>query len=176
MEVKAVILDEKAINRALIRISHEIIEKNDGVNNIVLVGIETRGVPIAKRLANYINTFENEEVKVYGMDISHFRDDRDASKSCEIYFEAELCDLTGKDVVLVDDVLYTGRTARAGIEGIIKRGRPNSIQLATLIDRGHRELPIRPDFVGKNVPTSRTEAIKVFINEVDSTEEVVLLK
>ncbi|BEP29479.1 bifunctional pyr operon transcriptional regulator/uracil phosphoribosyltransferase PyrR [Helicovermis profundi] len=173
MKFKAIILDEKAFFRAITRISHEIIEKNKGVESIVLVGIVSRGVPIANLIAEKINELENENVKVTSLNISLYRDDLTEIgdvplvKSNEINF-----DITGKNIILVDDVIFTGRTVRAAMDAIIDVGRPKTIQLAVLVDRGHRELPIRADYVGKNVPTSRKEIIKVRVKGIDSLNEV----
>lgn len=167
MEIKTVLLDEMAIKRALRRISHEIIENNKGVSNVVLLGIARGGIPVCEYLANNIYEIEKIKVPVGKLDITNYRDDinfKKVSIDNENDFEFSLLD---KDVVLCDDVLFTGRTVRAGIEAIIKRGRPRTIQLAVLIDRGHRELPIRADYVGKNVPTSCDETVRVsFSGEV----------
>lgn len=174
MKLKANILDEKAIKRSLIRISHEIIERNKGVENVVLIGIETRGYPIAKRIMNNIKQIEGVELPVVGLDITYYRDDI-SSRETEIPV-AKLVDLDidveDKVVIIVDDVLYTCRTVRAAIDAIIDKGRPKSIQLAVLIDRGHKELPIRADYVGKNIPTSREEKIEVSIVEIDDEDSV----
>ena len=173
MQIKTVLMDALAVERALKRISHEIIENNKGVKNIVLLGIAKGGVPVCDILAKNIFDIEKIEIPTAKLDITSFRDDivkkdfEGSSALDNINFS-----LQGKDVVLCDDVLYTGRTVRAGIEAVIKLGRPKSIQLAVLIDRGHRELPIRADYVGKNVPTSRDEIIKVEIN--DNNKSVIL--
>lgn len=162
MQVKRVLMDALAIERALKRISHEIIENNKGVKNLVMLGIAKGGIPVCEKLAKNIFDIENVKIPIASLDITRFRDDilintEDNKSSIEnIGFS-----LQGKDVVLCDDVLYTGRTVRAGIEAVIKLGRPKSIQLAVLIDRGHRELPIRADYVGKNVPTSKEESVSV---------------
>ena len=172
---KNVIMDDKAMRRAIVRISHEIIERNKGVENIVLVGIRTRGVPIAERLAATIKDIENVEVPVGMLDITLYRDDLSTSAYNPIIHGTEIdVDLNGKSIILVDDVLYTGRTIRAALDAVIDMGRPRAIQLAVLIDRGHRELPIRADFAGKNVPTSHKEAITVFLAEEDGKDEVVI--
>ena len=172
---KNVIMDDKAMRRAIVRISHEIIERNKGVENIVLVGIRTRGVPIAERLAATIKDIENVEVPVGMLDITLYRDDLSTSAYNPIIHGTEIdVDLNGKTIILVDDVLYTGRTIRAALDAVIDMGRPRAIQLAVLIDRGHRELPIRADFAGKNVPTSHKEAITVFLAEEDGKDEVVI--
>lgn len=175
MQVKAQILDEKGINRSIIRIAHEIIEKNKGVENIAIVGIKTRGVPIAKRIADYIEEFEGAPIPVGDLDITLYRDDLS-----EIYEQPNLnqsninFEVRNKIVILVDDVIYTGRTVRAAMDGIIHLGRPKSIQLAVLVDRGHRELPIRPDYVGKNVPTAHHEIVHVKLLETDNEDKVII--
>lgn len=175
MELKSVLLDDKAIKRTLTRISHEIIEKNKGVEDLVLIGIRTRGVPIAKRIANLIETFEGAAVEVGSVDITTYRDDLKKPEELKQHNSVEVnCDITGKKIVLVDDVLFTGRSVRAAIDAIIDKGRPQMIQLAVLVDRGHRELPIRADYVGKNIPTSRKEAITVQLVEKDGVDLVSL--
>lgn len=177
MEFKATLLDNKAIKRTLMRIAHEIIEKNKGVEDIVLIGIKRRGVPIAKRIAELIQKFEDVEVKVGSVDITLYRDDLSEVNEQPILNKDTLA-LEVKDmkVILVDDVLYTGRTARAALEAIIKKGRPAKIQLAVLVDRGHRELPIRADYVGKNVPTSKKEIVSVKVEEFDDEDSVELFE
>ncbi len=173
MEFKAKILDEKAIDRTLTRLAHEIIEKNKGIENLVLIGIKSRGVPLASRLSEKIEQIEGSPLKVGNLDITMYRDDLSLKsyqpdvKGLEVDFEID-----GKIVILIDDVIYTGRTVRAAMDAIIDYGRPASIQLAVLVDRGHRELPIRPDYVGKNVPTSSKEIVKVKLMEVDDSNEV----
>lgn len=172
---KNVIMDADAMRRAIVRISHEIIERNKGVENVVLVGIRTRGVPIAERLAAAIESIEDVKIPVGMLDITLYRDDLSTLAYNPIVHGTEIdMDLNGKVVILVDDVLYTGRTIRAALDAIIDMGRPEAIQLAVLIDRGHRELPIRADFAGKNVPTSRREAINVCLSEQDGMDEVVI--
>lgn len=172
---KTVLMDSEGIRRALTRISHEIVEKNKGVDNIILVGIRTRGVPIAERLADSIECIEGKKPPVGVLDITLYRDDLSTLSYQPIVHPTELpIDITGKTVVLVDDVLYTGRTIRAALDAIIDMGRPKSIQLAVLIDRGHRELPIRADFVGKNVPTSSHEVVGVQLNVTDGSEQVII--
>ena len=167
MEIKTVLLDSIAISRALKRISHEIIENNKGVDNIVLLGIARGGIPVCDLLAENIYQIENVKVPVGKLDITLYRDDL-----TEIPAEAKVTgseinfSIIDKDVILCDDVLFTGRTVRAGIDAIVKLGRPRTVQLAVLIDRGHRELPIRADYVGKNVPTSRDEIVSVNIDGV----------
>ncbi len=177
MRQKAQLMDEAAMTRALMRISHEITEKNRGVDNVVLVGIRRRGEPIALRIRDNIRRIENAELPVGSVDIRFYRDDLSTlAESPQLRRCALPFDVTGRDVVLVDDVIYTGRTVRAAIEAIFSCGRPRSIQMAVLIDRGHRELPIRPDFVGKNVPTSRTELIEVRLPDFDGETGVWLME
>lgn len=172
---KKVLLDGDGIRRGLVRISHEILEKNKGVENLVLVGIRTRGVPLAKRIAKNIEQIEGQEVNVGILDITLYRDDLSTVTQQPIVHKTEIdFDVTGKAVVLVDDVLYTGRTVRAALDAIIDLGRPAQIQLAVLVDRGHRELPIRADFVGKNIPTSNKEVIHVALKEIDGQDQVIL--
>ena len=172
---KTVLMDSEGIRRALTRISHEIVEKNKGVDNIVLVGIRTRGVPIAERLAEYIEKIEGQKPPVGILDITLYRDDLSTLAYQPIVRPTELpVDITGKVVVLVDDVLYTGRTIRAALDAVIDNGRPKTIQLAVLVDRGHRELPIRADIVEKNVPTSSKEVISVQLQATDEAENVIL--
>ena len=172
---KTVLMDESAIRRALTRISHEILEKNKGMDDIVLVGIRTRGVPIAERIAKEIESIEGKKPPVGVLDITLYRDDLSTLSYQPIVHETELpVDITGKHVILVDDVLYTGRTIRAALDALIDMGRPTTIQLAVLIDRGHRELPIRADYVGKNVPTSRHESVSVQLSATDGSERVVI--
>ena len=172
---KAEIMDESAIMRALTRISHEIIEKNKGIDDLVLIGIQRRGVPLARMIAKKIKEVEGREVSVGVLDITLYRDDLSTLAEHPIINGTEIdFSLTGKKVVLVDDVIYTGRTVRAAIDAIIDIGRPKMIQLAILIDRGHRELPIRADYVGKNVPTSKSEVINVRVVDVDGINMVTL--
>lgn len=166
-------MDEKAIERALIRISHEIVEKNKGVKDLVLVGIKRRGVPLAQRIMENIEKFEGEEIPVTSVDITLYRDDLQEDYEVPQIKDSHIeVPIRNKKVILVDDVLYTGRTVRAALDAVTANGRPQSIQLAVLIDRGHRELPIRADYVGKNVPTSREELIKVQLMEVDGRNAV----
>ena len=172
---KTSIMDADGIRRALIRIAHEITEKNRGVENVALVGIRTRGVPLAARIAEEIQKIENVSVPTGSLDITLYRDDLTTMGYNPVIHGTEIdFDVTGKHIVLVDDVLYTGRTIRAALDAIIDMGRPKSIQLAVLIDRGHRELPIRADYAGKNVPTSRKETIEVALQEEGKTDEVIL--
>lgn len=174
---KALLMDEQEVARALNRIAHEIIERNQGAENLALVGIHTRGVPIAQSLADIIEKFEGTRPNFGKLDITLYRDDlsevalQPIVRRTEVNFEVSGC-----TIVLCDDVLYTGRTARAALDALIDLGRPALIQLAVLVDRGHRELPIRPDYVGKNVPTSRREIVKVKLSETDDTTEVTLLE
>ena len=168
MELKAELMDESAVQRSLKRIAHEIIEKNKGTDNLVFLGIKRRGVPLAKMIADNIEKIESVELKVGELDINHYRDDLTEAHTLPEVTQSHIpFDVTGKDVILVDDVLFTGRTVRAAIEAIFSSGRPSSIQLAILVDRGHRELPFRADFVGKNVPTSTSEFISVMLPEYD---------
>ena len=173
-EEKNVLLDEAAMARTLTRIAHEIIERNKGIDNIILVGVKSRGIPLAYRLAQKINDIDNQAVLVGELDITAYRDDlikgeEAAVAQCRLPF-----DISDKKIILVDDVLYTGRTIRAALDALIDQGRPTCIQLAVLVDRGHRELPIKADFVGKNIPTSKKEEISVFLNEIDGCDEVII--
>jgi pyrimidine operon attenuation protein/uracil phosphoribosyltransferase len=177
-----VLLDEEAISRTLSRIAHEIIERNDDIADVAIVGIHTRGVPLAQRLRRLIQDFSGEEVGFGTLDITFHRDDvhvrgtepplhrQPLVRDTKLAFP-----LAGKTIVLVDDVLYTGRTIRAAIDALFDYGRPARVQLAVLADRGHRELPIRPDYVGKNLPTSRGERVQVQLVEVDEVDRVLLL-
>ena len=176
MRVKAQIMDEAAVKRALVRISHEIVEKNDGVGDIILAGIKRRGVPLSQLIADNIKKIEDKEIPLGILDISLYRDDLTRlNENPEVRNTEFPFDITGKKVILVDDVIYTGRTARAAIEALFECGRPDRIQFAVLIDRGHRELPIRADFVGKNVPTSRSVMIEVRVPEYDGETGVYLM-
>lgn len=171
--LKANILDEKSLKRTIVRISHEIVEKNKGVDNVVLVGIKRRGYPLAQRIAENIKKIEGVDVPVESVDITLYRDDLSTLDYMpNIKSEVKSMDVKGKKVILVDDVLYTCRTVRAAIDAIVDVGRPNSIQLAVLIDRGHKELPIRADYVGKNIPTSKSEIVSVEIKEIDGEDSV----
>ncbi|WP_019228521.1 bifunctional pyr operon transcriptional regulator/uracil phosphoribosyltransferase PyrR [Sedimentibacter sp. B4] len=174
MKAKALIMDEKAIERAVFRIAHEIIEKNKGVDNVVLVGIKTRGWPLSLRFAKKIEEIEGSKVPVFPLDITYYRDDVEKDDMAPMSVKSFDFDIKDKTVVLVDDVLYTGRTVRAALDAIVDRGRPKNVELAVLIDRGHRELPIRADFIGKNVPTSRSERISVHLEETDGTSQVLI--
>ena len=173
LKIKARISDAEGIRRMLTRIAHEIVERNKGPEEIVLVGIRRRGVPLARRLAELIREIEGTRVPLGILDITLYRDDLQLVAFQPVVRTTEIpVDIDGKIVVLVDDVLYTGRTVRSALNALIDFGRPAAIQLAVLIDRGHRELPIRADFVGKNVPTSKREIIAVCLTEEDGTEEV----
>ncbi len=172
---KATLLDEATVSRTLKRIAHEILEKNNGCENVCIIGIRRRGVPLAQIIAENIKNIENIEVPVGTLDITFYRDDLEHYSKDPVLHDAQIpFDVTGKTVVLVDDVLYTGRTARAAIEGVMSHGRPASVQLAVLVDRGHRELPIRGDYVGKNVPTSKQERIAVKLPPYDEKTAVEL--
>ena len=162
------------IKRALTRISHEILERNGGINNVVLVGMHSRGVPLAKRISSIIHGFESKTVDVGLLDIGLYRDDISEKGSQRMRPTDIPVDINGKRVVIVDDVLYTGRSIRAAMDALNDFGRPGQIQLAVLVDRGHRELPIRPDYVGKNVPTAKEEDVHVRLEETDGLDEVVI--
>lgn len=175
-----ILLDGEAMRRALTRIAHEILERNAGSGDLALVGIKTRGETLALRLADLIERFEGKAVPAAELDVTRYRDDRpefrDGSAAATAHAFSPGFDVEGRLLVIVDDVFYTGRTVRAAIDAIISKGRPASIQLAVLIDRGHRELPIRADYVGKNVPTSRGERVQVHLQETDGVDEVLLLR
>lgn len=173
---KTVILDKEQLKRAITRISHEILERNGGAKNVVVVGIQSRGYYIASRLAKNIASIESQKIPIGALDISLYRDDVGTNpqpllKKTEIDFS-----LTGKQIILVDDVLYTGRTIRAAMDALMDLGRPASIQLAVLIDRGHRELPIRPDYIGKNIPTAPNERVSVNLEEESQEDSVTLVR
>lgn len=177
MTKKATVLDQPAIRRALTRIAHEIIERNKGIEDCILVGIKTRGIYIANRLAERIHDIEGEQIPVGEIDITLYRDDlskKTKDHEPEVKGSDLPVDITNKKVILVDDVLFTGRTVRAGLDALMDLGRPSQIQLAVLVDRGHRELPIRADFVGKNIPTSSSEKIMVALTEVDQEDIVAI--
>lgn len=174
---KAQILDHEGIRRALVRIAHEIIERNKGTENLALIGIRRRGVPLAERLAKKILEIEGSSVPVGVLDITLYRDDLSTLNPQPVVHQTQVdFPVAGKRIVLVDDVLYTGRTVRAAMDAIMDLGRPKVIQLAVLIDRGHRELPIRADYVGKNVPTSRREVVAVRLLEIDGEDRVVIME
>ena len=173
--VKAQLMDEENIRRALYRLSHEITERNKGTSDLILVGIRTRGVPLANRLAEFIKQHENSEIPVGVLDITFYRDDLSLISNQPVLHRTEIpLNITNKKLILVDDVLYTGRTVRAALDALMDLGRPEVIQLAVLIDRGHRELPIRADYVGKNVPTSKREVIHVKLKETDGEDQVLI--
>ncbi|MBE5757122.1 MAG: bifunctional pyr operon transcriptional regulator/uracil phosphoribosyltransferase PyrR [Clostridiales bacterium] len=175
--LETILLDEMAVERALKRISHEIIERNKGVDNLVLIGVRTRGVPMAEKIRSNINLLENADIPFGKLDIKMYRDDLTEVSEMPIVSDTNIpFSVQGKDVILCDDVLFTGRTVRAAIEAIMSLGRPKSIQLAVLIDRGHRELPIRADYVGKNIPTSLNEVVSVKFMDVDGVQNVALNK
>ena len=177
MSPQGKILDQENIRRAMMRIAHEIVEKNKGIESLCLIGIRTRGAILAERLKECIKVVEGKAVPVGILDITLYRDDLSVVAQQPVVHETLIdFDLTGKKVILVDDVLYTGRTIRAALDALIDLGRPASIQLAVLIDRGHRELPIRADYVGKNIPTALDENVKVILSESDSTEDEVVIK
>lgn len=173
---KTTIMDHKAMSRAIIRIANEIIEKNKGVKDVLLVGIKTRGLPFAERLAQEIKNIENVDIDVVELDITLYRDDLKEIDYHPIINREFSTYIDNKIIVLVDDVIFTGRTVRAALDALVNKGRPQKVQLAVLIDRGHRELPIRPDFVGKNVPTSKSEIIRVRFTDTDHIDEVVIEK
>lgn len=174
---KTTIMDMEAIRRALTRIAHEIVERNKGIEDIVLVGIRTRGVPMAERIQATIEQIEGKKPPLGILDITLYRDDLSTLSYQPIVHPTDLSvDVTGKNIVLVDDVLYTGRTIRAALDAIIDMGRPKNIQFAVLIDRGHRELPIRADFVGKSVPTSAKEIVSVQLAPADGSDERVVIR
>lgn len=175
MKEKAQLMDEKAIGRAITRISHEIIERNKGIEDVVLVGIKTRGVPIADRIGKKIQQIEGASVNTGEVDITLYRDDLKKIDVDPVINGSNVqFSIDDKIVILVDDVLYTGRTVRSALDAIIDIGRPKAIQLAALVDRGHRELPIRADYVGKNVPTSKGEIISVKLSEIDGEDSVTI--
>lgn len=166
---ESVVMDESEINRTLVRMAHQILEHNKGCQDVALVGIVTRGDILARRLAEIIENIEGTRLPVGSLDISFYRDDTASYLAPQLQGTDILFSLDGKTIVLVDDVLYTGRTIRAALDALMDFGRPARIQLATLIDRGHRELPIRADFVGKNVPSAANESVRLYLKEVDST-------
>ncbi len=173
MKKKAVIMDESAMRRAIARVTYEILERNHGAENLCIVGILSRGVVLAERIAQKIEELEHIQVKTGALDITPYRDDRtgEAVTAAKTSIDFPVQD---KRVVIVDDVLYTGRSCRAALDAILALGRPQCMQLAVLVDRGHRELPIRPDYIGKNVPTAQTETVRVFVHELDDADRVVI--
>lgn len=176
LKLKKKLIDDDGIRRALTRISHEIIEQNKGTEDLIIIGIRTRGVPLAHRITDRIKSIENVNIPVGILDITLYRDDLSMIAEQPIVHKTEIpFDIDGKKVILVDDVLFTGRTVRAALDALIDLGRPRAIQLAILIDRGHRELPIRADYIGKNLPTSLDEVVKVNLKEVDGEDSVLLM-
>lgn len=177
MKQKAQIMDGAAIGRAMARITHEVIERNQGASDICLLGVKRRGIPLAALLHDNILRFEGVDVPVGSLDITKHRDDltEEEKRGIEAVYHIP-CDLREKTVIIVDDVLYTGRTARAAMEAVFAHARPKAIQLAVLVDRGHRELPIRPDYVGKNLPTAKSERVAVQLDEVDGESAVYILE
>jgi len=174
--LKKTTLSSQDIKRVLIRIAHEIIEHNKATQHLILIGIHTRGVPLAKRIATNIESFSESRIPVGALDISPHRDDLSSLNLPSIVHHTDIpIDIDGKTLILVDDVLYTGRSVRAAMDALIDLGRPQSIQLAVLIDRGHREMPIRPDYVGKNIPSSKHEEIQVKLIETDGMDEVAIV-
>lgn len=172
---KALIMDDVALDRALRRIAHEIIEKNKGAKDLALIGIHRRGVPIAQRIADYIQKFEGERPPLGTLDITFYRDDLSLLADHPVIKGTDIAfDLNNITVVLCDDVLFTGRTARAALDALMDLGRPKTVQLAIVVDRGHRELPIRADYVGKNIPTSKSEVVSVRVTEFDGVDNVVI--
>ncbi|MBA4371186.1 MAG: bifunctional pyr operon transcriptional regulator/uracil phosphoribosyltransferase PyrR [Coriobacteriaceae bacterium] len=173
---KAVVMDAEAVNRALTRIAHEVLEANKGAGELALVGIASRGAQVAERLAARIADIEGAQVPVGTLDISFYRDDAGMRLNPEVHRTDIPFDVEGRTLVLCDDVLFTGRTIRAAMDAIMDYGRPACVQLAVLVDRGHRELPIRADFVGKNVPTAARERVKVFLSPPDDRDSVEILE
>jgi pyrimidine operon attenuation protein/uracil phosphoribosyltransferase len=171
---KLVLMDEIAMRRALTRIAHEILEKNKGVANCMLIGIRTRGIFLAQRIAQLIQDIEQVPIAVGEIDVTLYRDDIASKNNVSLAGTNPALDIRSKKIILFDDVLFTGRTVRAAMDALMDMGRPEMIQLAVLVDRGHRELPIRPDYVGKNVPTSKMEEIEVLLEEVDAIDQVLI--
>ena len=174
-DLKTIVMDAEGIERSLTRIAHEILEKNKGAENIAIVGIVTRGDLLAKRLADKIGEIEGVKVPLGRLDISFYRDDYASFLAPEVLSTDIMFDIDGRDIVLVDDVLYTGRTIRAALDALMDMGRPETVQLAVLVDRGHRQLPIRADYIGKNVPSSAEESVRLFLEESDGKSEVEIL-
>ncbi len=169
------VMTAEDIRRTLTRIAHEIIERNKGLDNLILIGMHTRGVPLAKRLADIIERYEKVCLPVGALDFTRYRDDIDHSRTQPVVKGTDIpCEVTGQTVILVDDVLYTGRSIRAAMDAIVDLGRPRSVQFAALVDRGHREMPIRADYVGKNLPSARHEDIQVHLIETDGADEVTI--
>lgn len=174
MREKAKVMDADAMRRALVRMAHEVLERNKRADDLAVVGVHTRGVPLGERLASLIGHIENTVLPVGILDISGYRDDRAPHQTARETKASLPFDVARRTIILVDDVLFTGRTVRAALDALIDLGRPEGIQLAVLIDRGHRELPIRPDYVGKNLPTSSREHVAVRLQEIDGVDEVVI--
>ena len=177
MTVNAIVMDQAAMSRSLNRIAHEILERNKGTDHLAFIGIRSRGIPLAHRLAQKIEQIEGQTVPVGELDITSYRDDL-GEYAARAEFPANKLpfEVTGKKIIVVDDVLFTGRTIRAALDAVMDHGRPQNIQLAVLIDRGHRELPIKADFIGKNIPTSHREGIQVCLTEIDGVDEVNILR
>lgn len=177
MKIKAQIIDEVGLNRTITRLAHEIIENNKGTGNLVLIGMRTRGEFLAKRIQEKIKEIDGNEINLGVLDITLYRDDfRMRLKQPEVSITSITFDLNEKDIILIDDVLYTGRTVRAALDALMDLGRPSTIQFCVLVDRGHREMPIKADYVGKNIPTSIDEEVKVKMKEVDSEDAVYLIE
>lgn len=177
MTINNIVMDQSAINRSLSRIAHEILERNKGTDHLAFIGIRSRGIPLAWRLAKKIEQIEGVSLPVGELDITSYRDDLEQFGTKAEFSANKLpFDVTRKKVILVDDVLFTGRTIRAALDAVMDHGRPQMIQLAVLIDRGHRELPIKADFIGKNIPTSHLEGIQVYLSEIDGTDEVIIVR
>lgn len=175
MPAVKIVMDADAMRRALTRIGHEIVERNHGADQLLLVGLQRRGVPLARRIANAIMQFEGSNVPVGALDISLYRDDLTSRPKVTIQPTSLPESVDGLAIVLVDDVLFTGRSIRAALDALVDLGRPKQVELAVMVDRGHRELPIRPDYVGKNIPTSLSDDVLVQVIEVDSNERVIVL-
>ncbi len=177
MQLKGQMMDEIDVERAIVRIAHQIVERNHGTDNLCIIGIKSRGVPIAKRLADAIYNIEGVKINLGSLDITLYRDDIENNIKQSVINDTDIpFNLVGMNVILVDDVMYTGRTTRAAMDAIMDQGRVAKIQLAVLVDRGHRELPIRPDFIGKSIPTSRSEVISVRLKECDGETSVLLFQ
>lgn len=177
LKIKSRVLDKEGIERTLQRVAHEVLEKNHGMEDLAVVGIKTRGAELAKRIAKKMEEIEGKKVRVGALDITLYRDDLTEIAHQPVVRNTEIdFDITGQKIILVDDVLYTGRTVRCALAELVDFGRPACIQLAVLIDRGHRELPIRPDYVGKNIPTAKSEQVEVRLDEMDGIDEVVILE
>lgn len=176
MAITNTVMDQTAISRSLNRIAHEILEHNKGTERLAFIGIRSRGIPLANRLSKKIAQIEGEAIPVGELDITSYRDDLGESAHAQFSENKLPFDVTNKKIILVDDVLFTGRTIRAALDAVMDLGRPENIQLAVLVDRGHRELPIKADYIGKNIPTSHLEGIRVCVSEIDGLDEVVILR